>query len=114
MSEQSTGEQRMVAGLLRRKGRVLLVHRSPRHGWYPDTWDLPNGHVRKSETSPRAVKRELRKVLGIAALVEGEPFAYIQGSDFRMDIWLIDRWEGEPGNRDPREHDALAWLTSKR
>lgn len=69
--------------------------------------------MRDRETAARALKRDLREELGIAAVVEGEPSAYLQGIDFRMDIWLVDRWEGEPGNRDPREHDALAWLNEQ-
>jgi 8-oxo-dGTP diphosphatase len=113
MPEPSTGERRPVAGLLRRPGRMLLVHRSARRAWYPDTWDLPGGHMRNTETSARALKRELRAELGIAAVVDGEPFAYLQGDDFRMDIWLVNRWEGEPGIGDPREHDALAWLNQQ-
>jgi len=28
--------------------------------------------------------------------------------DFRLDIWTIDQWIGEPSNCAPEEHDALA------
>lgn len=31
----------VTAGLLRRAGRGLLVHRTPTPLWYPDCWDLP-------------------------------------------------------------------------
>ena len=27
-----------------------------------------------------------------------------------MDVWVLNRWDGEPVNRDLSEHDALAWL----
>lgn len=27
-----------------------------------------------------------------------------------MDVWVVDKWEGERANVDPGEHDALAWL----
>jgi len=43
-------------------------------------------------------------------VVIGEPFAHLQGDDFRMDVWVIDPWHGEPANREPQEHDALARL----
>lgn len=39
-----------------------------------------------------------------------ESQAHVQGSDFRMGIWLIDDWKGEPSNEDQREHDRLAWV----
>ena len=106
-------EHIVVAGLLRRRGRALMVHRSPRRRWYPDAWDLPGGHVEVGEVPRRALARELQEELGIAAEVAGEAFAKIQGVDFRMDIWTIDQWTGEPSNCAPMEHDALAWLTDK-
>jgi 8-oxo-dGTP pyrophosphatase MutT (NUDIX family) len=113
MSEPATNAHRLVAGVLRRGGRVLLVHRSAQRAWYADSWDLPGGHVRDSEAPTRGLERELNEELGVAAVIEGEPFAYLQGDDFRAEIWLIDRWQGEPCNRDPGEHDALAWLNEQ-
>jgi 8-oxo-dGTP diphosphatase len=113
MSEPATNTHRMVAGVLRRGGRALLVHRSARRAWYPDSWDLPGGHVRDGEMPARGLERELDEELGVAAVIDGEPFAYLQGDDFRADIWLIDRWQGEPCNRNPSEHDALAWLNDQ-
>lgn len=106
-------EHVVVAGLLRRGSRALMVHRSPQRQWYPDAWDLPGGHVMEGEDPRAALARELRQELGVAAEVLGDPYAHVQGADFRTDIWVIDRWTGEPANLEPLEHDALAWLTSK-
>ena len=108
-----TEEHLVVAGLLRRRGRALIVHRSPQRRWYPDAWDLPGGHVEIGEVPGLALVRELQEELGITAEVAGDPFAKIQGVDFRMDIWTIDQWVGEPSNCAPQEHDALAWLTQE-
>jgi mutator protein MutT len=98
------------AGLLRRGGRGLLVHRAPTRRWYPDCWDLPGGHVEAGETPDGALGRELHEELGVSAVVAGPPFAQVRGEDFRMDVWVIDQWDGEPANADLTEHDALAWL----
>lgn len=103
----------VVAGLLRRRGRALMVHRSPQRLWYPDVWDLPGGHVLAGEPPRRALTRELREELGIVAEVTADPFALVQGSDFQMDMWMIDQWTGELSNRAPLEHDALRWVTEK-
>lgn len=54
--------------------------------------------------------RELLEELGVTAVVAGAPFAHIQGADFRMDVWVVDEWDGEPANLDATEHDAFAWL----
>ena len=61
----------------------------------------------------RALRRELCEELGIVAEVTGQPFARLHGSDFQMDIWLVDHWTGEPSNQDPLEHDALRWMTEQ-
>ena len=65
------------------------------------------------EVPSLALVRELREELGIAAEVAGDAFAKVQGVGFRMDIWTIDQWTGEPSNFAPGKHDALAWLTDK-
>ena len=111
MVEPMREQHYVVAGLLRRRGRALLVHRSPQRLCYPNVWDLPGGHGLPGEPSRRALARELREELGVTTKVTGEPFARSQGSDFQMDIWLIDVWTGEPSNPDPLEHDALRWVT---
>lgn len=111
VDERPPEQQVVVAGLLRRLGRALMVHRSPQRRWYPDTWDLPGGHVLAGEAPRDALARELDEELGITAKVAGERFAHVQGVDFRMDIWLVDRWAGDPSNQAPLEHDALAWMT---
>ena len=113
MSLLGSDEHIVVAGLLRRSGRALLVHRSPSQHWYPDAWDLPGGHVEPGEAPQRALERELAEELGIGASVLGERFARVQGRDFRMDVWVLDRWRGEPTNQDPDEHDAMAWVMAQ-
>lgn len=113
MSSFGSNEHIVVTGLLRRSGRALLVHRSPYRRWYPDAWDLPGGHVEPGEAPQRALERELAEELGIQATVTGERFAQVRGDDFRMDLWVLDRWHGEPINQDLHEHDALAWLTDE-
>jgi 8-oxo-dGTP diphosphatase len=57
-------EHIVVAGLLRRRGRALMVHRSPQRRWYPDAWDLPGGHVQIGEVPRLALARELREEMG--------------------------------------------------
>nr|WP_210418348.1 NUDIX domain-containing protein [Ruania zhangjianzhongii] len=100
----------VAAGLLRRGGRGLLLHRVSTRAWYPDCWDLPGGHVQDGESPDAALCRELREELGVGAVIEGAPFTQVRGRDFRMDIWVVDTWVGEPANVEPTEHDALAWL----
>lgn len=77
------GEDRhlVAAGLLRRGGRGLLLHRAPTRRWYPDCWDLPGGHVEGGETPDEALHRELLEELGVTAVVTGDRFAQVRGGD---------------------------------
>lgn len=100
----------VVAGLMRRAGRGLLIHRSPTLSWYPDCWDLPGGHIEAGEASDATLRRELVEELGVTVVTAGAAFARIHGEDFHMDVWVLDQWVGEPQILDPTEHDALAWL----
>lgn len=113
MQERTPAHQVVVTGLLRQRGRALMVHHSPRRRWYPDSWDLPGGHVVDGEVPRVALARELHEELGITVDVVGEPFAYVEGVDFRMDVWVIDQWVGAPVNAAPEEHDALAWMSAQ-
>ena len=113
VGSSDSGTHVVVTGLLRRHGRALLVHRSPTRRWYPDAWDLPGGHVETGEAPHHALERELGEELGIKTTVAGCRFAQVQGKTFRMDVWVLDHWSGEPANHDLDEHDALAWLTAQ-
>lgn len=55
----------VVAGVLRRNGRLLLFHRRPDRTHYPDVWDLPGGHVEVGESTIDALVRELAEELGV-------------------------------------------------
>jgi 8-oxo-dGTP pyrophosphatase MutT (NUDIX family)/catechol 2,3-dioxygenase-like lactoylglutathione lyase family enzyme len=112
VSRAANDEHVVVAGLLRRAGRALLVHRSPSRRWYPDVWDLPGGHVEPGEVPQRALERELAEELGVTTTVTGGPSARVRGEDFVLDVWVLDEWDGHPAVHDPDEHDGLAWLTA--
>lgn len=102
----------VVAAVLVRDGRALLCHRHPLREWFPDVWDLPGGHVAPDESPADALARELREELGIEiSRLPSEPFAtFRDGSEMRVQVWVIDRWVGHVSNRAPDEHDDIAWL----
>jgi 8-oxo-dGTP diphosphatase len=101
-----------VAAVLRRAGKILLCHRHPRREYFPDTWDLPGGHVEPAEHAAEGLARELHEELGI---VVGElpdtPTTVLSDDELGVDlsVWFVDRWDGEPTNAAPAEHDALEW-----
>ena len=98
-----------VAALVR-DGLVLLVHRHPSRRRYPDCWDLVGGHVESGELPRQAVSRECLEELGVHV---HDPIAIpMTVSDPALDMhaFLVTRWDGEPVNAAPEEHDDLRWF----
>lgn len=103
---------RVVAGLLRRDGRVLLCHRHPKRQNYPDVWDLPGGHVETGEAIAQTLVRELAEELGITVEPPaGPPWMTLVADGLELNLFLIDQWAAEPHNASPEEHDAIKWVS---
>ena len=98
-----------VAALVR-DGLVLLVHRHPSRRWYPDCWDLVGGHVESGESPHQAVSRECLEELGVRVCDPLPIPMSISDPTLEMYAFLVTRWEGEPLNAAPEEHDDLRWF----
>jgi mutator protein MutT len=98
-----------VAALVR-DGHVLLAHRHPARRRYADCWDLVGGHVEPGESARLALARECREELGVL-VHDPTPFP-MAVEDPALDVFafLVTRWEGEPLNAAPEEHDELRWF----
>ena len=98
-----------VAALVR-DGLVLLAHRHPSRRWYPDCWDLVGGHVEPGELPHQAVSRECLEEIGVH-LHDPRPIPMpIADADLDLHAFLVTRWDGEPVNAAPEEHDDLRWF----
>jgi 8-oxo-dGTP diphosphatase len=98
-----------VAALVR-NGLVLLVHRHPSRQVYPDCWDLVGGHVEAGELPDQAVSRECFEELGVR-IHDATPIPMtVPDSTIDMHAFLVTRWDGEPVNAAPEEHDDLRWF----
>ena len=98
-----------VAALVR-DGLVLLVHRHPSRRWYPDCWDLVGGHVESGELPHQAVSRECLEELGVDVYDPLPIPMTVSDPTLDMHAFLVTRWEGEPVNAAPEEHDDLRWF----
>ncbi|GAB3765785.1 8-oxo-dGTP pyrophosphatase MutT (NUDIX family) [Nocardioides ginsengisegetis] len=98
-----------VAALVR-DGLVLLVHRHPSRRWYPDCWDLVGGHVEPDELPHQAVGRECLEELGVHIHDPRPVPMTISDATLDMHAFLVTRWDGEPVNAAPDEHDDLRWF----
>ena len=98
-----------VAALVR-DGLVLLVHRHPSRRRYPDCWDLVGGHVEPGELPHQAVGRECLEELGVRVYDPVPIPMPVSDPALDMHAFLVTRWDGEPVNAAPEEHDGLRWF----
>jgi 8-oxo-dGTP diphosphatase len=105
-----TPQTRLSVAALVRDGLVLLAHRHPSRRWYPDCWDLVGGHVEPNELPHQAVTRECLEELGVH-VHDPQPIPMtVSDPTLAMHAFLVTRWEGEPVNAAPEEHDDLRWF----
>jgi 8-oxo-dGTP diphosphatase len=100
----------IATAALVRDGRVLMVHRHPERRWYPDCWDLVGGHIEAGESPEQAVIRECGEELNVRIIdPKPTPMAFTDPT-IEMHAFVVARWEGEPVNAAPDEHDDLRWF----
>lgn len=100
---------RVVAGLLRRDGRILIAQRRAQDR-HPLKWEFPGGKVEPDETEQQALRRELNEELAIDAQIGEEAdrytFAYPGKEAIELAFFWVDVWHGEPVNH---VFEQLAW-----
>jgi 8-oxo-dGTP diphosphatase len=101
-------EVRAAGGVVRRDGRIAVVHR-PRY----DDWSLPKGKLDPGETWEQAAVREVREETGLECEL-GEELSSTSYHDRKgrsklVRYWLMDVVAGEFTPND--EVDELRWLT---
>jgi 8-oxo-dGTP diphosphatase len=100
-------EVKAAGGVVRRDGRIAVVHR-PRY----DDWSLPKGKLDPGETWEEAALREVREETGLECDL-GEELSSTRYHDRKgrsklVRYWLMDPVGGEFAPND--EVDELRWL----
>lgn len=89
---------------------VVFAHRHPGLRWCPDCWDLVGGHVETGESARDAVVRECHEELAVRVHdPRPVPMAFTDPT-IEMYTFQVDRWDGEPVNAAPEEHDRIGWF----
>lgn len=64
-------------GLLKRNGKVLLLHRTGDQGYNPDKWELPGGKIEFGEDLNAAIEKEVLEETGLLVKITS-PSAFVE------------------------------------
>jgi 8-oxo-dGTP diphosphatase len=101
-------EVRAAGGVVRRDGRIAVVHR-PRY----DDWSLPKGKLDPGESFEEAALREVREETGLECEL-GKELSSTTYHDRKGRSKIVRYWLMEPvgGEFEPNDEvDELRWLT---
>jgi 8-oxo-dGTP diphosphatase len=100
-------EVKAAGGVVRRDGRIALVHR-PRY----DDWSLPKGKLVPGESWEQAALREVREETGLECVL-GDELSSTRYRDRKGRSKLVRYWSMDPvgGEFEPNDEvDELRWL----
>ena len=112
MAERRFSAGGVVIKKERARPKVLLIKDS--YG----RWTWAKGHIEKGESRKDTLVRELAEELGIEVVESDFLESYedkdpTYGRDYIHHIYIVQDWNGEPYNKNPREHDTIGWFAKE-
>jgi 8-oxo-dGTP diphosphatase len=102
---------RVVAAVIERADRRMLVGQRRAHDTSPLKWEFPGGKVELGESAEQALARELREELGgilqRAVLIGGSEFEYPQRGLVAVSFFAAAL---EPGDLQAKAFRQIAWV----
>ena len=105
--------------IILRDNQVLLLRRADWAPLYPSTWHVPIGQMEHDESPRETAIRETREevgldvdpILGVSVWVRAYNFQKPEEEYRDLSLfYVVNEFEGEPENREPRLHDAMDWF----
>lgn len=100
--------------------RVLLLQRGPRAKFGRGRWDLPVGKSEPGEPITATAVRELFEETGVSVAVDDLRVVHVihgargvgAPNGFLTVIFAVERWTGQPWNREPAKHARVDWIST--
>ncbi|WP_239004054.1 NUDIX hydrolase [Nocardia panacis] len=116
-SQTAKPQRHKVTGdvhLILRRGDEVLFGQRQNTGYEDGAWHLPSGHLEADESVVEALIREADEEIGVRIVPADVRFSHIMhnsSSGGRVAFFFtVDRWDGEPTNREPDKCAALEFF----
>ncbi|MFT5418261.1 MAG: 8-oxo-dGTP diphosphatase [Gammaproteobacteria bacterium] len=100
----------VVAGVIRRADRKILLALRHKHAHQGGLWEFPGGKLEPNESRFAALKRELHEELGIS-ICRATPLLQLRYAyptkTIDLDVWEVTRWDGTERGC---EGQQIAWV----
>jgi len=101
--------------IFRKDGKFLLLKRSGT-GFMDGYWALVGGKCDKGESITESALRESCEEVGVQLRADQVTFAHVMHRpdvdkhDWIIFYFVVDAWEGELINNEPKKHSEMAWF----
>lgn len=79
----------VVAGIVKNKGKVLILKKSPKDWSYPNKWSFCSGYIKEFESAEDTVLREVEEETGLKAKIIKKGKIFQKNDKNNGKSWLI-------------------------
>jgi|SRR3989338_4131217 len=79
----------VVTAIVKNKGKVLILKKSPRDCNYPNKWSFCSGYVKEFESAEETVLREIKEEIGLKARISKKGKLFTVNDTSKGKIWVI-------------------------
>ena len=79
----------VVTGIVKNKGKVLILKKSPKDWSYPNKWSFCSGYIKEFESAENTVLREIEEETGLKAKIIKKGKIFQKNDKNNGKSWLI-------------------------
>jgi len=105
-----------ATGIVKNKGKVLILKKSPNDYNYPNMWSFCSGYVKEFESAEDTVLREIKEETGLKARISKKGKLIIVNDASKGKIWIIMPFLCEAASRNVKldhENVGFEWISHK-
>lgn len=100
--------------LIQKRGKYLIVKRSPQEEVYPEAWDFPGGKLEHKESPSKGLQREVWEETKLKIKVGKPAFTFSEIIDEIPILFIVYRCNAKNGRiRLSHEHTEYRWADRK-